>query len=120
MATASPLAAPKARNLSIDRTRTFLTLVVLLYHAVLPYTWFGFSGPVAWGGFDMIALACDSFFMAMFFFLSGLFVWPGLRRKGARFYLRERLLRLGLPFAAGAPVLISAGYFAPALRGADR
>ena len=31
----------------------------------------------------MIVLATDSFFMAMFFFLSGLFVWPGLARKGA-------------------------------------
>jgi peptidoglycan/LPS O-acetylase OafA/YrhL len=104
------------RNLSIDRARTFLTLVVLLYHAVLPYTWFGFTGPANWIGFDMIALGCDSFFMAMFFFLSGLFVWQGLGRKGALPYLRERLLRLGLPFAIGALLLIPAGYYAPALR----
>lgn len=26
----------KARNLSLDRARTFLTLVVLLHHAVIP------------------------------------------------------------------------------------
>ena len=36
-------AVPKAktRNLSLDRARTFLTLVVLTHHAVIPYTYFG-------------------------------------------------------------------------------
>ena len=38
VATAEVLATPKvkARNLSLDRARTFLTLVVLLHHAVIP------------------------------------------------------------------------------------
>ena len=31
----------KARNFSLDRARTFLTLVVLLHHAVIPYTYYG-------------------------------------------------------------------------------
>ena len=77
-------AAPKAkvRNAALDRTRTFLTLVVLLHHAVIPYTYFGHTDPKSWIGFDVIVLATDSFFMAMFFFLSGLFVWAGLARKG--------------------------------------
>ena len=48
-------AAPKtkARNLSLDRARTFLTLVVLLHHAVIPYTYFGHTDPTSWIGFDM-------------------------------------------------------------------
>ena len=74
----------KSRNLALDRARTFLTLVVLLHHAVIPYTHFGHTDPTSWIGFDMIVLATDSFFMAMFFFLSGLFVWPGIARKGRR------------------------------------
>ena len=92
-------AAPKAksRNLSLDRARTFLTLVVLLHHAVIPYTYFGHTDPKYFFGFDMIVLATDSFFMAMFFFLSGLFVWPGIARKGPANYMADRLLRLGLP-----------------------
>src|SRR5947199_6371836 len=89
----------KARNFALDRARTFLTLVVLLHRAVIPYTYFGHTDPKSWIGFDMIVLATDSFFMAMFFFLSGLFVWTGLARKGPLNYLRDRLLRLGLPFA---------------------
>ena len=43
--------------------------------------------PKSFFGFDMIVLATDSFFMAMFFFLSGLFVWPGIARKGPLNYL---------------------------------
>src|SRR6476660_10103558 len=90
-------AAPRAktRNLSIDRARTFLTLVVLLHHAVIPYTYFGHTDAKSWIGFDVIVLATDSFFMAMFFFLSGLFVWPGLKHKTPRAFFGDRLLRLG-------------------------
>ena len=72
----------KSRNLSLDRARTFLTLVVLLHHAVIPYTYFGHTDPKYFFGFDMIVLATDSFFMAMFFFLSGLFAWSGHRAQG--------------------------------------
>ena len=60
----------KTRNPSLDRARTFLTLVVLLHHAVIPYTYFGHTDAKSFFGFDMIVLATDSFFMAMFFFLS--------------------------------------------------
>jgi surface polysaccharide O-acyltransferase-like enzyme len=111
-------AAPrsKARNLSLDRARTFLTLVVLLHHAVIPYTYFGHTDPTSWIGFDIVVLATDSFFMAMFFFLSGLFTWPGIARKAPSVFLRDRLLRLGLPFAIAAFTVIPLAYYAIALR----
>src|SRR6202049_2422571 len=111
-------AAPKAttRNAALDRARTFLTLVVLIHHAVIPYTYFGHTDPKFWIGFDAVVLATDSFFMAMFFFLSGLFVWPGLVRKGPLSYLRDRLLRLGLPFVICALTVIPIAYYAITLR----
>jgi len=111
-------AGPKtrARNASIDRARTFLTLVVLLHHAVIPYTYFGHTDPTEWIGFDVVVLATDSFFMAMFFFLSGLFTWPGIARKAPSVFLRDRLLRLGLPFAIAAFTVIPLAYYAIALR----
>src|SRR5947209_19979278 len=95
-----------ARNFALDRARTFLTLVVLLHHAVIPYTHFGHTDPRSWIGFDCVVLATDSFFMAMFFFLSGLFVWPGLGRKAPHVFVRDRLIRLGLPFAVAAFTII--------------
>lgn len=111
-------AAPKAkaRNQSVDRARTFLTLVVLLHHAVIPYTYFGHTDPTSWIGFDIVVLATDSFFMAMFFFLSGLFTWSGIARKAPSVFLRDRLLRLGLPFAIAAFTVIPLAYYAIALR----
>jgi Acyltransferase family len=111
-------AAPKARarNFALDRARTFLTLVVLFHHAVIPYTYFGHTDPKFFIGFDCVVLATDSFFMAMFFFLSGLFVWPGLGRKSPGVFLRERLLRLGLPFAVAAFTVIPLAYYALALQ----
>src|SRR5882724_6297265 len=118
VASAETRAAPKAkvRNASIDRTRTFLTLVVLFHHAVIPYTYFGHTDPKFWIGFDCVVLATDSFFMAMFFFLSGLFVWPGLAHKAPAVFVRDRLLRLGLPFTIAAFTVIPIAYYAISLR----
>jgi Acyltransferase family len=118
VASAEVHAAPtdKTRNLSLDRTRTFLTLVVLIHHAVIPYTYFGHTDPKYWIGFDCIVLATDSFFMAMFFFISGLFVWPSLAHKVPRIFFRDRLLRLGLPFAIAAFTIIPIAYYAISLR----
>jgi surface polysaccharide O-acyltransferase-like enzyme len=117
-AAADAHAAPKAkvRNFSFDRARTFLTLVVLLHHAVIPYTYYGHTDPKEFFGFDMIVLATDSFFMAMFFFLAGLFVWTGIARKGQLNYLKDRLFRLGLPFVICAFTVIPLAYYANSLR----
>ena len=105
-AEASAVPKAKSRNLALDRARTFLTLVVLLHHGVIPYTYFGHTDPKSFFGFDMIVLATDSFFMAMFFFLSGLFAWSGIARKGPLSYLSDRLLRIALPFAICAFTVI--------------
>jgi surface polysaccharide O-acyltransferase-like enzyme len=106
----------KVRNFALDRTRTFLTLVVIVHHAVIPYTYFGHTDPKSWIGFDAVVLATDSFFMAMFFFLSGLFVWPSLRHKAPQIFIRDRLLRLGLPFVIAAFTIMPIAYYAIALR----
>ena len=104
------------RNAALDRARTFLTLVVVIHHAVIPYTYYGDAGGKSWLGFDAVILATDSFFMAMFFFLSGLFVWPSFAHKAPPIFLRDRLLRLGLPFAIAAFTTIPIAYYAVALR----
>lgn len=47
-----------------------------------------------------------SFFMSLFFMISGYFSVRSYRSKGARTFLRERALRLGLPVLAFALVMI--------------
>jgi len=111
-------AAPsaKARNAALDRARTFITLLVLIHHSVIAYTHFGDTDRDSFLGFDGVVVFNDSFFMAAMFFLSGLFVWPSLQRKGTGWFLRDRFWRLGLPFAVCALVLMPVAYYAVELR----
>jgi peptidoglycan/LPS O-acetylase OafA/YrhL len=48
--------------------------------------------------FFFVAFFNDRFFMPLMFFLSGLFFWGSLQRKGRLVFFRDRLVRLGLPF----------------------
>ncbi|MGA7810294.1 acyltransferase family protein [Bradyrhizobium sp.] len=107
-------AAPKAkaRNAALDRARTFITMLVLVHHSVIAYTYYGHTDKQSFLGFDGVVLFNDSFFMAAMFFLSGLFVWPSLKRKGTGFFLRDRWWRLGLPFIVCAVFLMPLAYWA--------
>jgi Acyltransferase family len=111
-------AAPKVatRNAALDRARTFITMLVLIHHSVIAYTYFGHTDTQSFLGFDGVVLFNDSFFMAAMFFLSGLFVWPSLRRKGGGWFLRDRCWRLGLPFAVCALIVMPVAYYAVSLR----
>jgi fucose 4-O-acetylase-like acetyltransferase len=107
------------RNAALDRTRTALTVLVVIHHAIIPYTYYGHEDSKTWLGFDGVILATDSFFMALFFFLSGLFAWPSLKRKSVAHFLDERLLRLALPFAVAILFLMPLAYYAIELRTSD-
>jgi len=113
------------RNASLDRARTFVTLLVLVNHTVVAYTAFGrfypnhylwSTAPIVdaqkWIGFNLLTLFNDAFFMSLMFFLSGLFVWPSLTRKGVGHFLRDRTLRLGVPFLAAILLLMPIAYYA--------
>ena len=119
-------------HVAIDYLRAFVVLLVLAHHSVIayaPYARFDqlhylWGAPIAdiarWRGFDLLALFNDTFFMSLMFFLSGLFVWPGLVRKGGLTFLRDRSLRLALPFAIMVVLLMPIAYY-PSFRmtGAD-
>ncbi len=104
------------RIVALDRARTFVTLLVLLHHSVINYTYFGHGDPMRWLGFDLVVLFNDSFFMAFMFFVSGLFVRDSLVRKGSAVFLRERAWRLGVPFLISIFVLMPIAYYPSFLR----
>ncbi len=111
-------------SLALDNLRAVVILVVLAFHSVLAYVeWIpprssGFSDPPygwrafpivdahRWFGFDLFCAWQDVYLMSLMFFLSGLFVWPSLQRKRGFGYARDRLARLGIPFAFGVLVLV--------------
>jgi hypothetical protein len=111
-------AAPKAatRNAALDRSRTFITMLVLIHHSVIAYTFFGHTDRQSFLGFDGVVTFNDSFFMSAMFFLSGLFVWKSLERKGVGWFLRDRWWRLGLPFIVCVLILMPVAYYAVDLR----
>lgn len=104
------------RNLAFDRARSFIVLMVLLHHSVIPYTYYGHTDGQWFLFFDALVTFNDSYFMAAMFLLSGLFVWPSLKRKSVSNFLRGRWSRLGLPFAVGVTILMPIAYYAVEVR----
>jgi glucans biosynthesis protein C len=121
-------------SLALSNLRAIVILIVVGFHSMLAYlVWVPIaaatdfaSPPYAWRsfpivddhrffGFDLICAWQDVYLMALMFFLSGLFVWPSLVRKNAWGFLRDRVLRLGLPFVFGTLVLIPLAFY-PAYR----
>ena len=112
------------RNVEFDYLRAFIIILVLFVHASLAYTTSAFinsenpiasSNPVVneqrWIGFDMIVALSETFSMPLLFFVSGIFVWQSLTRKGAWKYFGDRLKRLGLAFVIGVLFLIPLAYY---------
>jgi peptidoglycan/LPS O-acetylase OafA/YrhL len=117
-------------SVALGYLRALVTLLVLAHHAALAYHpiapatapaslaaeprwWLAF--PVIDSQRSSIAMLLvafnDIFFMSLMFFLSGLFVWSSLQRKGRAIYLRDRLMRLGAPFVVSAAVLAPLAYY---------
>ncbi|MFZ0659726.1 MAG: acyltransferase [Candidatus Binataceae bacterium] len=128
-----------AYNLALGYLRGFLVVLVLAHHSVLAYlkaappiaksllaspeTWRAFPvvDPHAhWPGFNLFFGFNDAFFMSLMFFVSGLFVWSSLQRKGARTFARDRLIRLGIPFLAAAAIVAPIAYYPAYLQSGGR
>ena len=116
-------------NLPAGYLRAFIVALVVAHHAVIAYCTFAPPPPVSllaqprwwrafpvvnpqrWLGFDFLVGFNDIFFMSLMFFLSGLFVWASLRRKGPGKFLRDRGLRLGVPFLLSAALVAPLAYY---------
>lgn len=121
--------APTPLRWAVDNLRTMLVLFIvavhsqLAYMSFLPLQPFAFDrAPFLWRsfpiidheralGFDLFSAWIDTFVMALFFVVSGLFVWPSLTRNGAIPFLRQRALRLGVPFAAAITLLMPIAHY---------
>jgi len=107
---------PRTRIVSLDRARTFITLLVVLHHSVLNYTHFGSGDKARWLGFDLVVLFNDSFFMACMFLISGLFVHRSLTDRGLSNFVGNRAWRLGVPYLLSIFVLMPVAYYPTFLR----
>lgn len=112
-----------ARAVWLDYLRSFVTLLVVAHHAALAYPTFAQFNPThyiwstapivddsRWSGMDVFIGFNDLFFMPLMFLISGLFVHRGLGKKGAKAYLSDRFIRLGIPFLIAELILIPVAY----------
>jgi glucans biosynthesis protein C len=116
-------------SLALNNLRGYAILIVVAFHSCIayianqpaaapsfdapPYQWLAHPivDPDRFVGFDLFCALQFLYMMQLMFFLSGLFVWPSLRRKGAGQFLLDRFLRLGLPFLIGVYVLMPFAYY---------
>jgi glucan biosynthesis protein C len=95
------------RLLFMDNLRIFLTILVLLHHLAITYgasgSWFYRERPTTEPAGILLSFltTLDHFyFMGLFFLIAGYFVPGALDRKGPMQFLKDRLVRLGIPLVA--------------------
>ena len=78
-----------------------------------PYHWL--ATPILdnqrWLGLDIYAAFQYVALMPVMFFMSGIFVWPSLVRRGSWNFVYGRLVRIGLPFVFGVFLLMPIAYY---------
>jgi len=114
---------------ALSNLRAFVILIVVAFHSVLayqghspaasapfddpPYLWL--ATPIIdsdrWFGFDLFCAFQYDYLMHFMFFLSGLFVWQSLKRRGSGRFLYERFMRLGVPFLLGVYLLMPIAHY---------
>jgi len=119
----SSLQPNPAKLVFLDNLKVFLTILVILHHAAITY---GGSG----GWFyqevkhtvlpDALVLTAfvatnQCYFMGLFFFISGCFIAASFARKSPPQFVRDKLLRLGVPVLLFVfllyPLTIWLGYY---------
>lgn len=111
-------------SLALANLRGVVILVVVAFHSSsaylgslpeaayrfdkAPYLWTAF--PIVdksrWFGLDLLCAWQDVYLMCLMFFLSALFAWSSLSRKGTARFVSDRLLRLGVPYLFGALIVM--------------
>jgi surface polysaccharide O-acyltransferase-like enzyme len=120
-------------SIALVNLRGIVILIVLGFHSALayvswaatpkvgfdrpPYNWRAF--PIVdshrFLGFDLFCAWHDVYPLSPMFVLSGLFVWPSLTRKTDLTFVRDRVLRLGVPYVVGIVTVIPLAIY-PAFR----
>ena len=121
---AQPLSRRADYNVAIGYLRAFVRCLVFALHSLIAY----YPGPTPspplvlrmsipisdgrhFAGTRILIGFNEITAMSLMFFLSGLFLWPSLSKKGARVFLRERTERLGWPFLVSGGLVAALAYY---------
>lgn len=99
---------------SLDNLRTFIILLVVVFHVAMAYMvnapqWWYVVDPKKSLFFDLFILINDVFMMPAIFFIAGYFALQSLVKEGSLAFLKDKLIRLFIPWVIGvlflAPVI---------------
>lgn len=98
------------RILALDRLRAFVVVMVIVLHGAITYmafppSWWYVLEPRTSLYFTALVLLIDVPIMPAMFFIAGYFALPSLQKRGARLFLRDKLVRIGIPWVFGVLVL---------------
>jgi glucan biosynthesis protein C len=103
---ATPVFPRPVRLDALDNLRSFIIVLVVVFHAAMSYMLFA---PSWWYvvdtkqnlGFFCFVMISDVFIMPVMFLLAGYFGLPSLLRNGQDVFVREKLKRVGIPWIVG-------------------
>ncbi len=89
-----------------DNLRAFVIILVVVLHASMTYmayapTWWYVLDPNNDAAFTQLVLLIDVPIMPMLFFIAGYFALPSLQKRGVRSFLKDKLIRIGIPWVFG-------------------
>lgn len=92
----------------IDNLRWMIVSLLILFHAAIAYNTWGEANYIFFEAvrpITFIVTFINPWFMPMMFLLAGISSRFSLQKRGYKAFIRERLLRLGIPLAFGLVVL---------------
>jgi glucans biosynthesis protein C len=94
----------------LDNLRAFVIVLVVVLHAAITYmtpapTWWYVIDPDQSVAFSLLVLLVDVPLMPIMFFVAGYLATPSIRRRGPRGFVREKAIRLGIPWVLGVVFL---------------
>ncbi|WP_158240532.1 acyltransferase family protein [Telmatospirillum siberiense] len=103
-------ATETTRLQALDNLRVFVIFLVVVLHGSICYMayapeWWYVLDPHRSMAFTYLVLLVDVPIMPAMFFLAGYFAFPSLAKRGAVRFVKDKLVRIGVPWAFGALVL---------------
>ena len=100
----------RPRLLYLDNLRAFVIGMVIVLHAAITYmtsapAWWYVIDPDSSAWYTVVVLLVDVPLMPILFFVAGYLATPSLQRRGPQGFIREKTLRLAIPWVLGVVFL---------------
>ncbi|MCM3744583.1 acyltransferase family protein [Sporosarcina luteola] len=91
------------RHYDLDWIKVFAMLLVFLYHCSMFFNSFEWhiKNNIINSSIEFFSLLIGNWIMPIFFVISGIATFHALKKRNTQSYIRERLLRLGIPLILG-------------------